>query len=205
MRNSTWKFAIAAVLASSGFVAFACGGGSTEGGGSTTPSATATATDTGTAANTATATATATATTPPAPTLPDSFKTADDARKTADTAWVALVTGKETKCDAITTALTKFTKDNQTAYQTWNSEYSKLSDAQKGLVTSKPPTADASTATGGFKACMDKKDKKLTAAVAAADASMKSMPGAAPTGSGAAASSAAPATSGSAAKPPAKK
>lgn len=204
MRNSTWKFAIAAVLASSGFVAFACGGGSSEGGGSTTPSATATATDTtaSTGAGTATATATATATTPPAPTLPDSFKAADDARKTADTAWVALVTGKETKCDAITTALTKFTKDNQTAYQTWNAEYGKLSDAQKGLVTSKPPTADASTATGGFKACMDKKDKKLTAAVAAADASMKSMPGAAPAGSG---SAAAPAASGSAAKPPAKK
>jgi len=199
MRNSTWKFAIAAVLASSGFVAFACGGGSSEGGGSTTPSATTSATDTGSTATTTTATATATATTPPAPTLPDSFKAADDARKTADTAWTALVTGKETKCDAITTALTKFTKDNAAAYQTWNSEYGKLSDAQKGLVTSKPPMADASTATGGFKACMDKKDKKLTAAVAAADASMKSMPGAAPTGS----ASAAP--SGSAAKPPAKK
>ena len=202
MRNSTWKFAIAAVLASSGFVAFACGGGSSEGGGSTTPSATATSTETtASTGGGTTATATATATTPPAPTLPDSFKSADDARKTADTAWVALVTGKETKCDAITTALTKFTKDNAAAYQTWNSEYGKLSDAQKGLVTSKPPAADASTATGGFKACMDKKDKKLTAAVAAADASMKSMPGAAPAGSG----SAAPAASGSAAKPPAKK
>jgi hypothetical protein len=119
---------------------------------------------------------------------------------------MALVTGKETKCDAITTALTKFTKDNAAAYQTWNSEYGKLSDAQKGLVTSKPPAADASTATGGFKACMDKKDKKLTAAVAAADASMKSMPGAAPAGSGSAAGagSSAPAGSGSA-KPPAKK
>ncbi len=199
MRNSTWKFAIAAVLASSGFVAFACGGGSSEGGGSTTPSATASATDTGSSASTATATATATATTPPAPTLPDSFKAADDARKTSDTAWTALVTGKETKCDALTTALGKFTKDNAAAYQTWNSEYGKLSDAQKGLVTAKPPAADTSTATGGFKACVDKKDKKLTAAVAAADASMKSMPGAAPTGS----ASAAP--SGSAAKPPAKK
>ena len=204
MRNSTWKFVIAAVLASSGFVAFACGGGSTEGGGTNTPSATATDTatppSTGTAANTATATATAT--TPPAPTLPASFTAADDARKTADTAWGALVTGKETKCDAITTALTKFTKDNQAAYQTWNSEYSKLSDDQKKLVTSKAPTADTTTATGGFKACVDKKDKKLTAAVAAADASMKSMPGAAaPAGSG----SAAPAASGSAAKPPAKK
>ena len=203
MRNSTWKFAIAAVLASSGFVAFACGGGSSEGGGSSTPSATAstTATAADTGSSTTTATATATATTPPAPTLPDSFKAADDARKTADTAWTALVTGKETKCDAITTALNKFTKDNAAAYQTWNSEYGKLSDAQKGLVTAKPPAADTSTATGGFKACIDKKDKKLTAAVAAADASMKSMPGAAPAGSG----SAAPATSGSAAKPPAKK
>jgi hypothetical protein len=201
MRNSTWKFAIAAVLASSGFVAFACGGGSSETGGSTTPSATATTTDTGTAANTGTATATATATTPPAPALPDSFKTADDARKTADTAWMALVTGKETKCDSITTALTKFTKDNAAAYQTWNSEYGKLSDAQKGIVTSKPPAADTATAMGGFKACVDKKDKKFTAAIAAADASMKSMPGAAPAGSG----SAAPAASGSAAKPPAKK
>ena len=202
MRNSTWKFAIAAVLASSGFVAFACGGGSTEGGGSTTPSATATATETtASTGGGTTATATATATTPPAPTLPDSFKAADDARKTADTARMALVTGKETKCDAITTSLTKFTKDNASAYQNWNAEYGKLSDAQKGLVTSKPPTADTSTATGGFKACVDKKDKKLMAAVAAADAAMKSMPGAAPAGSG----SAAPAASGSAAKPPAKK
>ncbi|HEX4517844.1 MAG TPA: hypothetical protein VH054_30095 [Polyangiaceae bacterium] len=143
-----------------------------------------------------TATATATATTPPPPTLPDSFKAADDARTKSDAAWMALVTGKETKCDSITTALNKFTKDNAAAYQTWNSEYSKLSDAQKGIVTAKPPAADASTATGGFKACMDKKDKKLTAAVAAADTSMKSMPGAAPTGSASAASSA---------KPPAKK
>jgi len=197
MRNSTWKFAIAAVLASSGFVAFACGGGSSEGGGSTTPSATASETAPATGAA-STAAATATATTPPPPTLPDSFKSADDARKTADTAWMALVTGKDTKCDAITTALTKFTKDNAAAYQNWNAEYGKLSDAQKGLVTSKPPAADASTATGGFKACMDKKDKKLTAAVAAADASMKSMPGAAPTGSASAAAS-------GTAKPPAKK
>jgi hypothetical protein len=206
MRNSTWKFAIAAVLASSGFVAFACGGGSTEGGGSTTPSATATDTSTGasTGSNATTTTATATATTPPAPTLPDSFKSADDARKTADTAWTALVTGKETKCDALATAVAKFQKDNGAAYQTWNSEYGKLSDAQKGLATSKPPSADTSTATAGFKACVDKKDKKLMAAVAAADAAMKSMPGAAPTGSGAAAGSAAPATSGSAAKPPKK-
>ena len=201
MRNSTWKFAIAAVLASSGFVAFACGGGSSEGGGSTTPSATATETGaaTGTGSTAMTATATATATTPPAPTLPDSFKSADDARKTADTAWTALVTGKETKCDALATAVAKFQKDNGAAYQNWNAEYGKLSDAQKGLVTSKPPAADTSTATGGFKACVDKKDKKLTAAVASADAAMKSMPGAAPTGS----ASAAP--SGSAAKPPAKK
>jgi hypothetical protein len=208
MRNSTWKFVIASVLASSGFVAFACGGGSSEGGGSNTPSATQTSTDSPPATTSAAGgtTATATATTPPAPTLPASFTAADDARKTADGAWTALVTGKETKCDAITTALTKFTKDNQAAYQTWNGEFGKLSDAQKGLVTSKPPTADASTATGGFKACMDKKDKKLTAAVAAADASMKSMPGAAgggsasPAGSG----SAAPAGSGSASKPPKK-
>ncbi len=198
MRNSTWKFVIAATLASSGFVAFACGGGSSEGGGSNTPSATASTTETPPATASATATATATATTPPAPTLPASFTAATDARKTADAAWMALETGKETKCDAITTALTKFTKDNAAAYQTWNSEYSKLSDDQKKLVTEKAPAADTSGATGGFKACVDKKDKKLTAAVAAADASMKSMPGAAPAGSG----SAGPAGS---AKPPAKK
>jgi hypothetical protein len=199
MRNSTWKFVIAATLASSGFVAFACGGGSSEGGGSNTPSATAseTATPPSTASAT-TATATATATTPPAPTLPASFTAAADARKTADTAWMALETGKETKCDVIATAVTKFAKDNGAAYQTWNSEYSKLSDDQKKLVTDKAPSADTSGATGGFKACMDKKDKKLTAAVAAADTTMKSMPGAAPAGSG----SAAPAGS---TKPPAKK
>ena len=202
MRNSTWKFVIAATLASSGFVAFACGGGSSEGGGSTTPSATPSATETtpaggGSAANTATATATAT--TPPAPTLPASFTAAGDARKTADAAWMALATGKETKCDAIATAVTKFAKDNEAAYSTWNAEFGKLSDDQKKLVTDKAPAADTSAATGGFKACMDKKDKKLTAAVAAADASMKKMPGAAPAGSGA------PAASGSAAKPPAKK
>ena len=106
MRNSTWKFVIAATLASSGFVAFACGGGSSEGGGSTTPSATPSATETTPAGggSAATATATATATTPPAPTLPASFTAAGDARKTADAAWMALVTdAKETKCDVFAT------------------------------------------------------------------------------------------------------
>ncbi len=144
MRNSTWKFVIAATLASSGFVAFACGGGSTEGGGSTTPSATPSATETAPATTaSATATATATATTPPAPTLPASFTAAADARKTADAAWTAIVTdAKETKCDVFATKVTKFAKDNEAAYSTWNSEDSKLSDDQKKLVTDKAPAAD---------------------------------------------------------------
>ncbi len=168
MSTTTWKFVVASVLASSGFVAFACGGGSEEGGGATTPSATQTAT--GPATDTVAVgngTPTATVTTPPAPTLPASFTAADDARKTADAALTAIISSKETKCDVLATSLTKFTKDNSAAYATWNGEFVKLSDDQKKLVTSKAVAAPDLTASlsGGFKACVDKKDKKLGAAM----------------------------------------
>jgi len=70
MKNMTRLFIVGA-LATSGVLAFACGGGNSEGGGGTTPSATAPATSATPSASIATtATATATATTPPAPPAP---------------------------------------------------------------------------------------------------------------------------------------
>jgi len=191
MSKNTWKFVVASVLASSGFVAFACGGGNSEGNGTQTPSASATETATAPASETASAaTATATATTPPPPTLPDSFKAADDARKTAE-GKIATITAKKGTCAALAKDVTKLGKDNASAYQTWNSEYAKLDDAQKGIVTTKAPTADDVTAafdTGTTKTCVDKKDKTFMAAIKSySDAAMK-MPGAAtPAASGSAA------------------
>ncbi len=63
MKNATRIFVVGA-LATSGLLAFACGGGSSEGGGATTPSASAPA-----ASSIAATSATPTATTPPAPPL----------------------------------------------------------------------------------------------------------------------------------------
>ena len=191
MSKNTWKFVVASVLASSGFVAFACGGGNSEGNGTQTPSASATETATAPASETASAaTATATATTPPPPTLPDSFKAADDARKTAE-GKIATITAKKGTCAALAKDVTKLGKDNAAAYQTWNSEYAKLDDAQKGIVTTKAPTADDITAafdTGTTKTCVDKKDKPFMAAVKSyADAAMKTGGAAAPAASGSAA------------------
>ncbi|HEY1954971.1 MAG TPA: hypothetical protein VGH28_05150 [Polyangiaceae bacterium] len=192
MSKNTGKLVIAAVLASSGFVAFACGGGSEEGKGTQTPSASGTETATAPASETAAATATATATTPPAPTLPDSFKAADDARKTADGKLSELIAKKNT-CTAAATDLTKFTKDNAAAYQTWNGEYSKLDDAQKGLVQTKPMATLNDEMmmfdSGSFKPCIAKKDKKVGTALAGfLSAASKGLPGAAaPAGSASAA------------------
>ncbi|HEY1954972.1 MAG TPA: hypothetical protein VGH28_05155 [Polyangiaceae bacterium] len=192
MSKNSGKLIIAAVLASSGFVAFACGGGSEEGKGTQTPSASATETATAPGSETASATAAPTATTPPAPTLPDSFKTADDARKTAE-GKIATITAKKGTCSALAKDVTKLGKDNASAYQTWNSEYAKLDDAQKGIVTTKAPTADDITAafdTGTTKTCVDKKDKTFAAALKTYATAAMAMPGA---------GAAAPATSGSAA------
>lgn len=192
MSKSTWKFVVAAALASSGLVAFACGGGSEEGKGTQTPSANAS--DTGSApASSGTAgtpTATATATTPPAPTLPASFTAADDARKAAD-AKVTALTAKKGTCTALAGDLKKLAKDNAAAYETWNGEYGKLDDAQKGIATTKPATeADVSTMldTGTTKTCVDKKDKTFAAAMKAFGAAAMKQPGAAaPAASGTAA------------------
>ena len=190
MSKNTWKFVVAATLASSGLVAFACGGGSQEGGGTQTPSASASETATAPASGTAeTPSATATATTPPPPTLPDSFKAADDARKTAE-GKIATITAKKGSCSALAKDVTKLAKDNGPAYQTWNSEYSKLDDAQKGIVTTKAPTADDITAafdTGTTKTCVDKKDKTFATALKTYATAAMAMPGATPAASGSAA------------------
>ena len=201
MSKTTWKLVMASVLASSGFLAFACGGGSEEGTGTQTPSATASETTTAsaTAEPSTTASAAPTATTPPAPTLPDSFKTADDARKAVDAKLATLVAEKGT-CGKLAAALKKFTKDNAAAYETWNTEYQKLDDAQKGLVQTKPIVTlnDEMTTfdSGSFKPCIDKKDKQVGLALAGfLVAASKGMPGAAaPAGSASAAGSAKPAT-----------
>ena len=193
MSKNTWKFVVASVLASSGFVAFACGGGNSEGNGTQTPSASATETATAPASETAatsTATATATATTPPPPTLPDSFKAADDARKTVE-GKVATITAKKGTCAALAADVKKFAKDNAAAFETWNAEYAKLDDAQKGIVTTKPTTEADVTAefdTGTTKTCVDKKDKTFAAALKTlATAEMKTGGAAAPAASGSAA------------------
>ncbi len=188
MSKTTWKLVMASVLASSGFLAFACGGGSEEGKGTQTPSATASETTTGsaTAEPSTTASAAPTATTPPAPTLPASFSAADDARKTAE-GKIAAITAKKGSCTALAADVKKFGKDNAAAFETWNAEYAKLDDAQKGIVTTKAPTDDSVTAmfdTGTTKTCVDKKDKKFMAAVKDLATTEAKMPGAAaPAGS----------------------
>ena len=204
MSKNMWKFVMASVLASSGVFAFACGGGGEEGQGAQTPSATETATPPATTPETtssATASAAPTATTPPPPTLPDSFKAADDARKTAD-GKVAAITQKKGTCGALAADVKKAAKEDATVWETWNSEYAKLDDAQKGIVQTKAPTEADVTAmfdTGTTKTCVDKKDKTFMAAVKTLTTAAMKMPGAAaPTGAG----SAAPAGS---AKAPKKK
>jgi hypothetical protein len=190
MSKTTWKFVMACALASSGLVAFACGGGSEEGKGTQTPSGTPSTTEapamSGSAAGESSAAPTASAA--PAPTLPASFTAADDARKTAD-GKIGALTSKKGSCTALAGDLTKAAKENAAAWETWNTEYQKLDDAQKGMVQTKAPTADdikTMLDTGTFKTCVDKKDKKMAAAIKSLTATaMKGMPGApttAPTG-----------------------
>lgn len=192
MSKNTWKFVMASVLASSGLVAFACGGGSQEGQGTQTPSASGSemTAPPSSATETASATAAPTATTPPPPTLPDSFKAADDARKTVE-GKVATITAKKGSCAALANDVKKFAKDNAAAFETWNGEYAKLDDAQKGIVTTKPTTEADVTAefdTGTTKTCVDKKDKTFAAALKTlATAEMKAPGAAAPAASGSAA------------------
>jgi len=171
MSKNAWKFVVAAVLASSGLAAFACGGGSEEGKGSETPSATSSETaappSSGSTAETPSAAPSASAA--PAPTLPASFSAADDARKTAD-AKITAITSKKGTCTALAGDVKKLAKDKDatTAWSNWMAEYGKLDDAQKGLVQTKAPTEDdlkTMLDTGTTKTCVDKKDKKFAAAM----------------------------------------
>ncbi len=178
MSTNKLKFVVAAMIASAGFAALACGGASEEGSESNVPVASDSASSTApkTTAHvvapkpTATAAATVVVAPPPESTLPASFNSANDARKAADAALATLLATKETNCDVIAAALAKFTADNSAAYSVWNAEYAKLTPDQMKLATSRAmggPDLAASLGVGGFKACLDKKDPKLGTAMRA--------------------------------------
>jgi hypothetical protein len=166
------KLIAATIIASCGFAALACGGGTEEesnasnvpvagSASSSAPKATAHAIVAARPTGVVVA-ATATATAPTESPLPAPFNTANDARKAADSTLATLLATKETNCDVIAAELAKFTTDNSTAYSVWNIEYSKLSPEQmRSRALGGPDLAASLGGGGGFKVCLDQKNPKL--------------------------------------------
>jgi len=175
-KASAVKLAIVTTFVAAGFGFAACGGGEQEGGGATTPSAQASSTQTTASTATAPETATASATTPatappPAPTLPPEYVAAHAASKGAADKLDAVFATKGT-CDAVATAIKKWTADAAPLWTKDAAEYAKLSPEQKKLADAamtaegapamKPPPPNTP-----LKGCVDKKDKQVMGAVGA--------------------------------------
>ncbi len=191
MRGSLVKVVVVGLLASAGLVAEACGGGSDEAPPPAMPTAQA---STPAASSTPSATPTtppsASATPPPPVEIPPAFTAAAASVKAATDKLTPLLT-KTASCDVLAAELTKFAKDNEQAFATFNTEAAKLTVAQKqaaedqanadnGMTSDEQAKLMASMKAGALGTCIAKKDKKVETAlmtfVAAMTAGMKSPP-----------------------------
>lgn len=179
MRRVLVKMFVVGLLASAGVVAGACGGGVDDSAPPMMPSAQAsTAPAASSAAPSASASSvtapSASASAPPAPTLPPEFVAAAAAVKTASDKLTPILT-KAATCDVLAGDLEKFSKDNAATFLTFNTEASKLSDDQQALAQSQTMQNGgmsqddqaklmASINTSALGKCVQKKDKKVSAA-----------------------------------------